>query len=61
MSYLFIFKYVENIFTLVKHAYKLEIFQENSKGSVKLQTLWESLSVTNPLLPLSYVYLPACC
>lgn len=35
MSYLFIFKYIENVFTLVKHAYKLEIFQENKKGSVK--------------------------
>lgn len=35
MSYLFIFKYVESIFTLVKHANKLEIVQENSKGSVK--------------------------
>lgn len=39
----------------------MEIVQENSKGSVKQQTLWESLSVTNPLFPISYMYLPACC
>lgn len=35
MSYVFIFKYADSIFTLVKYTYKLENVQENSKGSVK--------------------------